>query len=146
MAFETDGKLYQFHSVLFGLTNRVACFQRIIDKFIADNSLSHTFPYIDNITICGKIQEEHNDNLNKFTKAAKKFNLIYNLNKCSFSNSILDLLVYTISEGTIEPDTERLRLLKELLHDINSLHLVLEMFSYLSQLIAKYSEKVNPHI
>ena len=42
-ASEADGKQFQFCRVPFGITNGVACFQRIIDKFIADNSLSHTF-------------------------------------------------------------------------------------------------------
>ena len=103
-AFEVDIKQYQFCRVPFGVTNGVVCLQRIIDKFIADKSLSYTIVYWDNITICGKNQEEHNENLNKFTEAAKKFNSIYNHNKCSSSNSTVDLLGYTISESTIKPD------------------------------------------
>ena len=63
-AFKADGKLYQFCWVLFGVNNGVTCFQRIIDKSIADNSLSYTFAYLDNITICGKSKEEHDENLN----------------------------------------------------------------------------------
>ena len=70
-----DGKLYQFCRVPLGVTNGVACFQRIIEKFTADNSFSNTFAYLDNITICGKSQEEHDENLNKFTEETKKFNL-----------------------------------------------------------------------
>ena len=74
-AFEADGKLFPFCRVQFGITNGVACFQRIIDKFIPDNSLSYTIAYLHNITICGKNQEEHDENLNKLTEASKKFNL-----------------------------------------------------------------------
>ena len=75
-AFEADGKLYQFRRVPFGITNGVPCFSRIINKFIANYSLSHTFAYLDYINICGKSQEEHDENLDKFTEAAKKFELI----------------------------------------------------------------------
>lgn len=45
-AFEAEGKLYQFCRIPFVVTNGVACFQRIIDKFIANNSLSYTFVYL----------------------------------------------------------------------------------------------------
>ena len=110
-AFEADSNLYQFCKVSFGVTHRGACFQKV-DKFIANNSLSHTFANLDNITICGKNQENHDKNLNKFTETAR--NLMYNHNKCSFSNSSMDLVDYTISEGTIKPDHERLLPLKEL--------------------------------
>ena len=82
--------------------------------FIADNSLYQTFAYLDNITICGKSQDEYDENLNKFTEVAKKFNSIYDHNKCSFSNSTVDRLGYTILEGTIKPDPKRLQLFKEL--------------------------------
>ena len=50
-ALEADDKLNQFCTVPFGVTNRVACFQRMIDKFIANNSFSHTFAYLNNIIV-----------------------------------------------------------------------------------------------
>ena len=73
---DTRGKLYQFCRVPFGVTKRVACFQKIIDRLTTDNSLSRTFAYFDNITICGKSQVKLDENLSKFTEASKKFNLI----------------------------------------------------------------------
>ena len=38
-AFEADGRLFQFKRLSFGLTNGVACFQRIMDDFIRKNDL-----------------------------------------------------------------------------------------------------------
>lgn len=43
-AFEACGKLYQFLRVPFGVTNGVACFQRIIDRIVQDEGLEGTFP------------------------------------------------------------------------------------------------------
>ena len=77
----------------------------IIDKFIADNSLSHTVAYLDNITICGKSKEEHDKNFNKYIKTAKKFNLISNHNKCSFSDSTVDLTLFTNPSARAGYDT-----------------------------------------
>ena len=62
-AFEANGKLYQFARLPFGPTNAVAAFQRKIDDFIADNNLKDTFAYMDNITVAGMTQQEHDMNL-----------------------------------------------------------------------------------
>ncbi|GFT20643.1 retrovirus-related Pol polyprotein from transposon opus [Trichonephila clavipes] len=73
--FEACGKLYQFLRVPFGVTNGVACFQRVIDKIIEDEGLTLTYPFIDDVTVCRKDQKEHDDNLEKFMTVAKKYNL-----------------------------------------------------------------------
>ena len=52
-AFEGLGSLYQFNRMPFGITNGVACFQRVMNQFIEENNLNATFAYIDDITICG---------------------------------------------------------------------------------------------
>ena len=50
-AFESCGSRYQFTRVPFGVTNGVACFQRVMDLFIQDEKLDATFAYLDNVTI-----------------------------------------------------------------------------------------------
>ncbi|CAG2212498.1 unnamed protein product [Mytilus edulis] len=64
-AFEANGSLYQFRLVPFGVTNGAACFQRIIDRLVTENNLEAVFVYIDNITIGGMDQNEHDENLRK---------------------------------------------------------------------------------
>ena len=54
MAFEANGKLYQFCRILFGVTNGVACFQRIIDKIIKENNLTGVYVNVDNIFVVGE--------------------------------------------------------------------------------------------
>ena len=65
-AFEIDGELFQFTRVPFGVTNGSAAFQRVMDYIIKTENLKDTFAYADNITICGKTEEEHNYNLQQF--------------------------------------------------------------------------------
>ena len=48
-AFKANGKLYQFCRIPFGVTNGVACFQRIIDKIIKENISTGMYAYVDNI-------------------------------------------------------------------------------------------------
>ena len=51
--FEVNGKRYQFHLILFGLTDVVAVFERAMDKMVEEKGLNNTFPYLDNLTIAG---------------------------------------------------------------------------------------------
>ena len=62
-AFEADGNLHQFKRIPFGVTNGVACFQRIINNVINENNLKDCFAYLDNVTVCGHSQAEHDSNL-----------------------------------------------------------------------------------
>ena len=145
-AFEARGNLYQFTYLPFGITNGVACFQREMMKFVDENGLEASFPYLDNVTICGKDQEDHDANLKQFLEAAKCKNLCYNTEKCIFSTRCLPIFGYVIEEGTIQPDPDRLRPLRELSipHDSRSMSRCLGLFSYYSQWIPRFSDRIKP--
>ena len=93
-----------------------------------------------------RIGGEHDTNLDRFLNIARKYNLTLNYDKCVFSAKSIDLLGYTIADGAIKPDPERLRLLRELLppHDLQSLRRVIGMFVYYVKWIPQYSEKIHP--
>jgi hypothetical protein len=145
-AFEARGCLYQFTRLPFGVTNGVACFQREMVKFVQEEDLKATFPYLDNITICGKNQEDHDVNLKCFLEAAERKNITYNNEKSVFSTRRLPILGYEVEEGEIRPDPERLRPLRELPipHDSKSMNRCLGLFSYYSRWIPAFSDKVKP--
>lgn len=128
------------------MTNGVACFQRVIDQIVQDEGLEGTFPYLDNVTICGKTQQEHDRNLEKFLAAAQKYNLTLNKRKYNFSARSVTLLGYVISNKTIKLDPDRLQPLLSLPipHDTTSLRRVLGMFSHYCKWIPRFSEKVRP--
>jgi len=50
-------------------------FQRTIDYIVRDNDLKGCYPYLDDITIAGANQVEHDRNLQAFYVAASKANL-----------------------------------------------------------------------
>ncbi len=145
-AFEAKGGLYQFTRLPFGVTNGVACFQREMMRLVEDHSLKGVFPYLDNITICGKDQSDHDINLKSFMDAAQDANLKFNDSKSVFSTRRLPLLGYVIEEGTISPDPERLRPLNELPlpHNTRSLNRCLGLFSYYSQWVPNFSDRIKP--
>ncbi|KFD61358.1 hypothetical protein M514_12069, partial [Trichuris suis] len=91
-AFEAAGGLYQFTRVPFGVTNGIAYFQRTIDLFIKDEHLEGAFAYVDDITVCGSTQADHDRNLENFLKTAQRWNFTLNKDKCTFSTRKLRIL------------------------------------------------------
>eukprot|EP00794_Sanderia_malayensis_P014587 gene14587-16090_t len=144
-AFEASCGLYQFNRMPFGVTNGVAGFQRSIDGVITKENIKDTFAYVDNVTLCAKTQKEHDENLEKFLEAAKNYNMTFNEEKSTFSTDRFTLFGSVITKGTIKPDLERLRPLKELPppQNITAQRHVIGMFSYYSKWIPKFSEKIR---
>ena len=107
-AFEANGKLYQFCRLTFDVTNGVSFFQRTIDSVIESYNLKGCLAYLDNITIFGKNQIEHDINLNAFFDVAKKLNLTFNQQKSIISVKEIKMLGYLVSKGSIGPDLKDL--------------------------------------
>ena len=145
-AFQAGKALYQFTRMPFGVTNGVACFQRIMTDIIAMENLQGTLAYLDNVTICGKDQEEHDENLKHFQSVATQRQITYNDDKSIFSTRKLAILGYIVEEGKVRPDPERLCPLLQLPtpNNMKSLRRVLGFFSHYSPWIQRYSEKIRP--
>ena len=79
-AFEAVGSLYQFCRIPFGVTNGVVSFQRVMEDIIKREDLNGTYVYIDNVTICGQNQAEHDLNLKEFMNSVVKYGLTLNKN------------------------------------------------------------------
>lgn len=145
-AFEACGQLFQFKRIPFGVTNGVAAFQRVIDYIIRQECLKDTYAYLDDVTICGKDLNQHDENLKKFMNAVQKYNLTINMEKSKFSLTTIKLLGYVVSNKIIKPDPDRLQSLRDLPLPWNtaSLRRTIGMFSHYSAHIYKFSDKILP--
>lgn len=143
-AFEADGGLYQFCRIPFGVTNGVAAFQRIMDQIISQRGLKGTFVYLDNITVCGESQEEHDKNLELFYQLVDEYGLKLNPEKSIISVKEIKMLGYSISEGVVKPDPDRMQPLLDLPvpHNPASLKRCLGLFSYYSPYVKRFSDKI----
>ncbi|XP_046407451.1 uncharacterized protein LOC124172088 [Ischnura elegans] len=147
-AFEAAGKLYQFRRIPFGVTNGVPAFQRNIDRIIKEEKLKGTFPYLDDVTVCGHDQQEHDQNLERFLGAVEKYNLTLNQDKCKYSTKSVKILGYLIEDRVIKPDPDRLAPLMNLPvpNDMPALQRTLGMFAHYCRWIPKFSEKIRPFL
>ncbi|KAF7234199.1 hypothetical protein EG68_12493, partial [Paragonimus skrjabini miyazakii] len=75
---EAAGRFYQFARIPLDVTNGAAAFQRTIDNIIQREKLPGTLAYLDNLTICGNSNEDHDRNLTQFFNTARKYGI--NLN------------------------------------------------------------------
>ena len=143
--FEADGRLYQFCHIPFGVTNGVAVFQCAMDKFVVDESLEDTFPYLDNITVAGRYQAEHDANVRKLREAVNRKSLTLNERKSIESMEKINILSYCVGNGVIAPDEERLQQLKDfpLPRNIQALRRVIGMFAYYAKWIPNFSDKIR---
>ena len=145
-AFEANGKLYQYCRLPFVVKNGVPAFQKIMDGIIESNKLLGVFAYLDNVTIVGKNQQQHDNNLKAFLETAKTLNLTFNESKSIISVNEISLLGYTISNGCIKPDAERFQPLIELPvpKTQKELKRVVGMLAYYAKWIPRFSEKIRP--
>ena len=147
-AFEAAGKLYEFDVIPFGVKNGVAAFQRVVDRIIELENLQGTYAYLDNITVAGDTQEEHDANVKEFHRVINQYGFTLNNDKTVSSVTSISLLGYLVSKNTIRPDPERMEPLLNLPlpEDPAALQRALGLFSYYSRWVEKFSDKVQPLI
>ena len=144
-AFEAGGKLWEFTRVPFGVTNGVPAFQREMDKMIDDAKLKDTYPYLDNITVAGRTQKEHDQNVTRLFDALRQRNWTLNDSKTISSVPYINILGYCVGNGTIKPDPERLIPLQNLPPPNNqkALKRVLGLFAYYAKWIFQFLDKIQ---
>ena len=144
-AFEADGRLWQSTKVPYGAKNGVPAFQRCIDKIVEDEGLKQTFPYVDNVTICGIDQADHDREKEKWLRACEKYNIRLNHKKTISSTSTIKVVGYIIEHDNIRPDPERFRPLMEIPDPTNltSQRRVVGMFAYYSKWVKNFSDKIR---
>ncbi|XP_068245380.1 uncharacterized protein [Palaemon carinicauda] len=85
-----------------------------MDKLVKEENLQGAFPYLDNISIAGHTQEQHDQKVQWFLEVINKRNITLNVTKTIKSVCTINILNYCVGDGVIKPDMERLRPLREL--------------------------------
>jgi len=105
-AFVTPFGLYEWRVLAFGLTNAPACFQRLIDRVLADCRES-AIGYFDDILVYSTDLEAHVCHLREVFRRLAKYGLRINAKKCLLAAKSVLFLGYVISEGRLRPDPSK---------------------------------------
>jgi hypothetical protein len=84
----------------FGMRNAGNTFQCLMDRVLA--SVECTFPYLDDIFIFSKSEEEHRRHLMAVLQWLQGAGLAANADKCEFGKSELDFLGHRVSAAGIK--------------------------------------------
>jgi len=115
-----------------------------MDSIAGSEKLVDTFPYLDNITVGGTTQAEHDLNVQRLLRALKGKNMTLNASKTISLVSEVSILRYRVGYGVIRPDRERLKLLRELTAPSSkrALQRTLGLFAYYARWIPCFSDKI----
>ena len=102
--------------------------------------------YLDNVTIAGRDQTEHDRNVNAFLDAIHRRKFTLNDSKTVTSVKNINILGYIVGNMVIKPDPERMRPLIDfpLPNNMNALRRILDMFAYYAKWIFDFAEKIRP--
>ena len=116
-----------------------------MDVLISRHDLKGTFVYMDNITVCELTQMEHDTNLKRFYALVKQYNLTLDHSKSIISVQEINTLGFLISYEVVKPDPDRMKPLVDLRVPRNSASLkrALDLFSYYSKWVEKFSDKIR---
>ena len=99
--FKVNRRLFEFTRLTFGVTNAVAAsFQREMTAFVHRHNLSRTHPYLDDVIIGSRSEEEHQERLKNFPKAAETEGLTLSRAKCVFGCKTVPMLGHIVVAGS----------------------------------------------
>lgn len=106
-SFITPLGQFEYLRMPFGLTNAPRVFQRYIQQiFKSMIREGRVLIYIDDIMVATEEMQEHLDILREVFEIARKHNLQFRMDKCSFLYNQITYLGYLLSENGIQPSAE----------------------------------------
>ena len=108
-AFTSHRGLFEFTRMPFGLCNAPATFQRLMDRVLGEAKWSYCLCYLDDIVIYSRTFEEHLAHVADVLERVRAAGMTLNPAKAQLAQTRIHLLGFTLGEGSIEPDREKLR-------------------------------------
>ncbi|XP_062830648.1 uncharacterized protein LOC134297351 [Anolis carolinensis] len=107
-AFRTQGGLYEFSVLPFGLKNSPATFQRLVDKVLSGLG-NFCVAYMDDIGIFSNSWEDHLKHLDIVLGRLKEAGLTIKASKCKLGKNTTKYLGHLVGGGCIRPDPTKVK-------------------------------------
>lgn len=140
LRFESLNRQYQFKVLPFGVTNAPAIFQRLINDILKGIDNVHTL--IDDTITASLNIEEDVIKLREIFRRLDYYHLRLNKKKCKFGETTLNIFGFTIKNGKISIDENRVKAIEDIPtpKDENSLQSFLGSTNYYRKFIRNYAE------
>lgn len=145
-AFRCHRGLFQFRQMPFSLRNRLAIFQRIMQKILAPYLWLFALVYIDNIVVYSKSWDDHLTHIDKVFSAIAELEITLSPKKCHFSYTSILLLGRKILRLRILTHQEKLKAIMDLAKPskLSALQTFLGLVACFLQYIPNYALLANP--
>jgi len=111
-AFITDGGLYQFVKMPFGLQGAPATFQRLMDRVLSGHQ-EFAAAYLDDVVIHSSTWSDHLRHLDAVLSRLSEAGLTANPKKCRLAMTQCSYLGHTVGSGVVRPEVAKTQAIKD---------------------------------
>ena len=131
---------YCFKRLPFGLKTSQDVFQHAMDEIL--QNLPGVVSIADDITVFGRTEKEHDENIIKLIERAQETGLVFNPSKCKFKASEVTFFGNIYSKHGVTPDPKKVEAIVKLKEPTNKqeLQTFLGMITYLAAYIPRLSD------
>ncbi|KAF9760998.1 Retrovirus-related Pol polyprotein from transposon [Nosema granulosis] len=145
-AFTWKGGFYEFNRIPFGFCNAPATFQRAMDSLVGNIFPVFVMPYLDDIIVFSKNEEDHIVHLSAVAKKLKEVGFVLNKKKCNFFKDEIKILGNIVSKGYFKSDPSKIDSIKNypFPNNIKELRSFLGLLNHCREYVKSYLELTRP--
>ena len=145
-AFVTNGGLYQWKVMPFGLCNAPSTFERLMEKVLAGLTWQICLVYLDDVIVYSETVLEHIDRLEVIFQKLKKAGLTLKPKKCNLFRKQVPFLGHVVSAEGVSTDPEKIKSIQDwkVPKDLTDVRSFLGLCSYYRKFVPKFSEIAKP--
>ncbi|CAJ2638239.1 unnamed protein product [Trifolium pratense] len=145
-AFMTESGNYYYNVMPFGLKNAGATYQRMMNRVFRGEIGDMLEVYMDDMIVKSHEEIDHTAHLRKVFEQARRHNMRFNPEKCTFGVQAGKFLGFYLTKRGIEANPDKCRAFTELPTPSNkkSIQTLNGMLTSLSRFVAKYAQHALP--
>ncbi|KAL0293880.1 UNVERIFIED_CONTAM: Transposon Ty3-I Gag-Pol polyprotein, partial [Sesamum radiatum] len=146
VSFITSDGTFCYITMLFGLKNARATYQRLVDKIFRPQLGRNMEVYIDDMLVKSKKAHDHVEDLNETFAVLRRYRLKLNPGKYAFGVSGGRFLGFIVTERGIEANRDKIKAILDMgpPKNINEVQRLIGRIAVLSRFISKSTEKGLP--